>query len=254
MPESDNVSGSSGYDFQEECEHNGIYYVYVLTTNCVGITQNGSDLIVYHIVLGASILCAYIISDMLKIFFHNKYRFGGNCDSTKNCCRNTGGIIVVIGQTIINIIVGIACGIAIAATCFNIGGMIIIAVEAFFVLELDDLLVPVFHCCCRYQGHKRKDELGNKDTIERRIIRPACQKLYDASIKSGDCCEPEVIYDHCSSCAALALWIFVIVFMFIPIFFCCGAIHHLLYNDVLKKISVCVDPEDYKFIFPFFSL
>ena len=159
LPESEQDSGFSGYDFEQECKRNSIYVVDILTTNIVVATQRGRDLIWTHVTVGALLLSFHVAGDIVSIFFENQYQIVAKkhigyrrMSPVYNLCRVLVGILVLLGQITINIFVGVVCAGAIASSCLDISGIVIAGVEAYFILELDDILLGAFKKCLQLTG------------------------------------------------------------------------------------------------------
>lgn len=272
-PASEHDSGSSGYDFERECKRNSIHYVDILTTNIVVPTQRGRQLIWANVAVGALILSFHVTGDIVSMFFDHKYQIVTRKEigyrrvsCVFNFCRVVVGTLVLLGQIMINIFVGVVCAGAIASSCLDIGGIILAGVGAYFILSLDDIVFGAFKKCLGLTGHKIVSgyktatlrERGSKTTIFT-MFSTGCTNLRNMKMEHKRTTPLHKAVTCCSICCCfgipVALMFALCVVSVVPIFLCIAAIWNLGTSGtgtVLEQISQVKNHTTETFVFPFF--
>ena len=99
-------------------------------------------------ILGLLILSAFILKDASAIFFTHSYQVFDHQDGDLNYvgmedgCRFTLGGLVVLLQIVTNVYVAIACGTKVVSSSLDLTETLSAAIDAFFVLEIDDAFLP----------------------------------------------------------------------------------------------------------------
>merc|ERR1711939_545043 len=93
----------------------------------------------------------------------------------------------MLGQVATNVIVAVACGTKIVTSSLDLPETLSAAIEAFFILEIDDALLPFLTFIVQPKGH----ELREKENLSRfdEKARSTCLECTKKGIKKDDKCE-----------------------------------------------------------------
>merc|ERR1739848_683366 len=127
-------------------------------------------------VLGLVILSAFVLKDASAIFFTHGYQFfdhqmfdgGGEVHWElwpQFVCRYVLGGLVTLLQIATNVYVAIACGTKVVTSSLDVTETLSAAIDAFFVLEIDDALLPFLTFLVQPKGHqfRPKDDSDRPD-------------------------------------------------------------------------------------------
>ena len=95
-----------------------------------------------NVVIGLTILGAFIVKDASDIFFLNEYQWVDHSASRSIYYRAGSTFFVLFLQIITNVYVAIACGTKIVSSSLDLPETLSAAINAFFILEIDDALLP----------------------------------------------------------------------------------------------------------------
>ena len=118
-----------------------------------------------HAIFGMLILMASATNDIYKIMYANQYHFAESMRHHARCCgpwclfgpllRLVLGIVILLTQILLNLVVVAVASRQIYTVSADATMGILAAVEAYFVLEIDDLLVPPLNRICCIRGTMR---------------------------------------------------------------------------------------------------
>ena len=147
----------SGNDFETFMKNNRNFDVDVMNNEDVAIAPCHflSHFLSCH--FGVMLVMATTLNDFVDKFYVYEYHFTPSIGATDHRCRRTMrqvlAIYILIGQIAINIFVVVVCAKQIAAVATEISSVILAAVEAHFILEIDDLFVPGLNKFFCIQGY-----------------------------------------------------------------------------------------------------
>ena len=164
-----NATSSPGYQFERARKAAGEYEIDMMQYrggNNIAVTQCdywdvsnadcGVAVASSNIVAGIAILYAFIIKDASDIFLVNRYQWMDHSVwhdlSKQSYLRIFFAIIVLLMQIGLNVFIAIACGFKLVSSSLDFAETLSAAIDAFFVLEIDDALMPTLVTLIRPTG------------------------------------------------------------------------------------------------------
>ena len=139
------TSLSSAYAFENYMKKNVGYSFPAsdLTKYGVCLTTKGVQIGTMNCIYSLLLLYAFILFDLHRTFFVDKYHFGRRQYSTHHPMIVILCVLTIIGSLLVNIMVAWTCGVSIVISNMDLVSTISNAIFAFIVLQIDDLLIPI---------------------------------------------------------------------------------------------------------------
>ena len=120
--------------------------------NDAHLTEEGLQTSMFNIVIGMALLLGFLSSELDALLRSNEYHFMDRMTTWRHVARTFLGWIVLIGQITIVLVVTSACVGSIITSSLDTTKTVEASIAAFFVLEIDDKLVPVVWPAIPYDG------------------------------------------------------------------------------------------------------
>ena len=135
----------ANYDDDDEIDVVNAFKTDKLVTTDEGFTTSW-----HNIVFGVSLLLGFHLSELNDVFYDNKYRLGkieGN-----GVCRVMAAWLVLLMQVVVASCVILAAARSVLTNSLETVSTIEAALNAYFILEIDDKILPVFWTCIKEKG------------------------------------------------------------------------------------------------------
>ena len=107
------------------------------------LTEKGSETSKFNILIGLALLTGFLASELGDLFFSNEYHFMDEMPTWRHVARAFLAWIVLIGQIVVSLAVTPVCVGSIITSSLDTTDTMDASIAAFFVMELDDKLVPI---------------------------------------------------------------------------------------------------------------
>ena len=125
-----------------------IEFVTALRNGTLVLTDEGFSAALYNQLIGIPLLWLYLVTEINAIFFKNEYYFNFIFSDS----GDSAALVVLFGQIVVAFGVAFACSQSVMTSSLDTVATIQASIEAFFVLEIDDKLLPVLWTCFQSKG------------------------------------------------------------------------------------------------------
>lgn len=141
-------SNGSNYDGYKDLDN--INVLEYFSNGQLGLTDEGYKTSLGNIVFGVTLLLFFHVAEMTAVFCENEYHL--KVDAPKDALRRYAELVILAFQVVNAATVIRAAAQSVLTNSLDTVETIEAALNAFFILEIDDKLLPVMWTCVKHKG------------------------------------------------------------------------------------------------------